>query len=104
MDLSAVPEALMTVRAARVKMKGKGEDKGEPFILWKGQGTVAQTELSQTFAGQVGRKKKPNRHVTSVDNVVNRLVILDALKRETRISRLGQTNKCCQTVRISDPS
>ena len=32
MESSAVPEALMTVRAARDKMKGKSEGKGEPAV------------------------------------------------------------------------
>ena len=57
--LSAVPEALVAVRAARNKMTGKSEGKGE----------------------------KPSQHVMAVDNVVIRLAILDALERETRISR-----------------
>ena len=32
MDLSSVPEALVTIRAARDKMKGKSEGKGEPAV------------------------------------------------------------------------
>ena len=52
MKLSSVPEALMT--AARDKMKGKSDGKGEPAVsfLCKGEGKVAQTKLSQTFAGR----------------------------------------------------
>ena len=38
MELSAVPEALMTVRAARDKMKGRCEGKGEPAISFSGKG------------------------------------------------------------------
>ena len=40
----------------------------------------------------------------SVHNVVIGLAILDALERETRISRLGQMNKCCQIVRTTELS
>ena len=36
MELSPVPEALVTVRAAREKMKGKSEGKGEPAISFSG--------------------------------------------------------------------
>ena len=56
MESSAVPEALVTVRAAKDKMKGKSEGKGRTgsFILQRGQREVAQTTISQTFAGQVG--------------------------------------------------
>ena len=49
MELSAVPEALVTIRAARDKMKGKSEGKGE--------GKVAKTQLSQTCARQVSCEK-----------------------------------------------
>ena len=58
MELSSVPEALVTSRAARDKMKGKSEGKGEPVVsFWKGQGEVAKTQLSQTFAGEVSCEK-----------------------------------------------
>ena len=59
MDLSSVPEALVTIRAAQNKMKGKSEGKGEPavFFFWKGQRKVAKTQLSQTFAGQISCEK-----------------------------------------------
>ena len=59
MDLSSVPEALVTIRAARDKMKGKSEGKGEPAVSFSGkrQGKVAKTQLSQTFAGQVSCEK-----------------------------------------------
>ena len=38
MDLSSVPEALVTIRAARDKMKGKSEGKGEPAVSFSGKG------------------------------------------------------------------
>ena len=38
MDLSSVPEALMTIRAARDKMKGKSEGKGELAVSFSGKG------------------------------------------------------------------
>ena len=38
MDLSSVPEALVTIRAARDKMKGKSESKGEPAVSFSGKG------------------------------------------------------------------
>ena len=59
MDLSSVPEALVTIRAARDKMKGKSEGKGEPAVSFsgKGKGKWRKTQLSQTFAGQVSCEK-----------------------------------------------
>ena len=59
MKFSAVPEASVTVGAAKDKMKGKSEGKGEPAVSFSGQGQrkVAQTWLSQTFAGQNGCEK-----------------------------------------------
>ena len=52
MKFSAIPEASVTVRAAKDKMKGKSEGKGEPSVSFSGQGQrkVAQTKLGQTFA------------------------------------------------------
>ena len=38
MELSAVPEALVTIRAARDKMKGKSEGNGEPAVSFSGKG------------------------------------------------------------------
>ena len=38
MDLSSVREALVTIRAARDKMKGKSEGKGEPAVSFSGKG------------------------------------------------------------------
>ena len=38
MDLSSVPEALVTIRAARDKMKGKSEGKGELAVSFSGRG------------------------------------------------------------------
>ena len=46
MELSAVPEALVTVRAASDEMKGESEGKGEPAISCSGKGK--------------GRWRKPN--------------------------------------------
>ena len=56
MDLSSVPEALVTIRAARDKMKGQSEGKGR-LIFWKGEGKVAKTQPTHTFTGQVSCKK-----------------------------------------------
>ena len=50
MELSAVPEALMTMPP-----EGKGETRS--FILWKGQGRMAKTQLSQASAGQINCEK-----------------------------------------------
>ena len=47
MDLSFVPEALVTIRAARDNMKGTSEGNGE----------LAVSQLSQTFARQVSCEK-----------------------------------------------
>ena len=38
MELSSVPEALVTIRAARDKMKGKSESKDEPAVSFSGKG------------------------------------------------------------------
>ena len=59
MELSAVPEALVTVRAARDKMKGQSEGNGEPAVPFSGngQGKVAKTQLSQTCARQFSCEK-----------------------------------------------
>ena len=38
MDVSSVPEALVTIRAAREKTKGKSEDKGELAVTFSGKG------------------------------------------------------------------
>ena len=38
MELSFVPAALVTIRAARDKMKGKSEGKGEPVVSFSGKG------------------------------------------------------------------
>ena len=38
MELSSVPEALVTIRAARDKMKGKSEGKGELAVSFSGKG------------------------------------------------------------------
>ena len=51
-DLSSASEASVPIRAARDKMKGKSEGKG-----WKGKKEVAKTQLSQTFARQIGCEK-----------------------------------------------
>ena len=63
--LSAVPEALMTVRAATDKMKGKSEGKGEPAISFSGKGKGkwrkpnSAKQLQDKFAA---RKSKSTRH------------------------------------------
>ena len=96
MELSAVPEALVTVRAARDKMKGKSEGKRRTCSLhfWKGQGKVAKTPTQPNICRKrLGCEKKPSRHVTRAVNVVIGLAILDALERETPMSGLGQMNK-----------
>ena len=38
MEFSAVPQALVTIRAARDKMKGKSEGKGELAVSFSGKG------------------------------------------------------------------
>ena len=59
MDLSSGPEALVTIRAARDKMKGKSEGKGEPGVSFsgKGKGTWRKPNSAKTFAGQVSCEK-----------------------------------------------
>ena len=61
-------------------------------------------ELSQTFAGQIRCEKVKNQRVTSVDNVVIGLVILNALEFETQISLLGQMINHFQIARTVEPS
>ena len=58
LELSAVPEALMTARAATDKMKGKSKGTGEPAVsfVWKREGKVAQTELSQIVVYLCGQR------------------------------------------------
>ena len=54
---------------------------------------MSKTQLSQTFTEQVSCEKV-EINVTSVDNVVIGLVILNALEIETQISLLDQmTNR-----------
>ena len=97
MDLSSVPEALVTIRAARDKMKGKSEGKSEPAVSFSGKGK------------RKWRKPNPAKHLqdkfsASVDNVVIGLVILNALEIETQISRLGQMINRFQIARTVEPS
>ena len=47
MDLSSVPEALVTIRAARDKMKGKSEGKGEPTTVKCSKGHVRHATSSE---------------------------------------------------------
>ena len=75
MELSAAPEALVTVRAARDKVKGKSEGKGEPPVS-------NQTQPDSWL------REKPNQHAIGVDNVVTGLAIRNALERETRTSAI----------------
>ena len=58
MELSSVPEALVTVRAARDKMKGKREGKGEPAVSISGEGK--------------GKWRKPNSAKHLQDKLVAR--------------------------------
>ena len=46
MELSLVPEALMTFHAARDKMKGKSEGQGEPGASFSGKGKGKWRKLS----------------------------------------------------------
>ena len=66
---------------------------------------MAKTQPSQTFTGQVSQlQESRNQRVTSVDNVVIGLVILNALEIETQISLLGQMTNDFQISRIVEPS
>ena len=99
MELSAVPEALMTVRAATDKMKGK---KGEPAVSFSGKGK--------------GKLRKPNSVKQLQEKLAARKVESTCheggqrghwagdSERRTRTARLGQPNTCCRIVRISGPS
>ena len=104
MDLSSVSEALVTIRAARDKMKGQSEGKGEPAVSFsgKGKGKVAKTQ--PTFTGQVSCKKV-EINVSRVRTTWSLgLVILNALEIETQISLLGQMINYFQTARTVEPS
>ena len=58
MDLSSVLEALVTIRAARDKMKGKSEGKGELAVSFSGKGE--------------GKWRKPNSAKHLQDNLAAR--------------------------------
>ena len=105
MDLSSVPEALVTIRAARDKMKGKSEGKGEPAVSFSGKGKGKWRKPNSAKHLQTNwLRGSPNQRVTSVDNVVIGLVILNALEIETRISLPGQMINHFQIVRTVEPS
>ena len=59
MDLSSVPEALVTIRAARDNMKGKSEGKSELAVSFsgKGKGKWRKPNSAKHFAGQVSCEK-----------------------------------------------
>ena len=101
MELSAVPEALVTVRAARDKMRGKSGRQGRTSSLWKGQQESGVNQTQPNICRTSRLRGKPSQHVICVHNVVTGLAILDALDREARISRLGQMKKCCQIARTT---
>ena len=90
MELSAVPEALVTIRAARDKMKGKSEGKGEPAVSFPGKGK--------------GKWRKPNSAKHLQDKLAARKSKSTCHERETQISLLGQTTKCSQIVKAAEPS
>ena len=65
MDLSPVPEALVTIRAARDKMKGKSEGKGELAVSFSGQGKGKWRKSNSTKYLQdklAARKSKSTFH------------------------------------------
>ena len=65
MESSAVPEALVTMRAARDKMKGKSEGKGEPTVSFSRQGKGKWRKPSSAKHLQVklsARKAKSTCH------------------------------------------
>ena len=65
MDLSSVPEALVTIRAARDKMKGKSEGKGELAVSFSGKGKGKWRKPSSAKHLQdklVARKTKSTCH------------------------------------------
>ena len=71
MDLSSVPEALVTIRTARDKMKGKSEGLGEPVVSFSGKGK--------------GKWRKPN----SAKHLFARQVSCE--KVEINVSRVWRT-------------
>ena len=99
MELSAVPGALVTVRAARDKMKGKSEGKGELAVSFSGKGK--------------GKWRKPN----SAKHVQDKLAARKSKSkrghwagdpqwpgtRDTNFTTC-QMNQCCQIVRTTEPS
>ena len=65
MDLSSVPEALVTSVQPRDKIERQERRQGRTWrlIFWKRQGKVAKTQLSQTFADKLAaRKSKSTCH------------------------------------------
>ena len=85
-------------------MKDKGEGKGEPAVLSTGKGKGKWRKPSSAKHLQDKLAARKTKSTWSVDNVVIGLAIVDALERETRISRLGHTNICCRIVKIAEPS
>ena len=105
MELSSVPEALVTIRAARDKMKGKSEGKGEPAVSFSGKGKGKwRKPNSVKHLQDKWLRESQNQRVTSVDNEVIGLVILNALEIETQISLLGQMINHFQIARTVEPS
>ena len=101
MKLSAVPEALVTIRAARDKMKGKSEGHCrnlQSHFLGRAResgGNPAQPIICKTS----WLRGRPSQRVTNVDNVVT-----NALQREKQISLLGQMVNCSQIGSTAEPS
>ena len=65
MELSSVPEALVTIRAARDKMKGKREGKGEPAVSFseKGKGKWRKPNSAKHLQDKLAaRKSKSTWH------------------------------------------
>ena len=73
MDLSSLPEALITIRATRDKMKGKSEGKGEPAVSFSGKGK--------------GKWRKPN----SAKHLQDKLA---ARKSKSTCHECGQRGYC----------
>ena len=87
-------------------MKGKSEGKGEAasLIFWKGQGESGENPTQPNMCRTNWLRESQNQRVTSVDNAVIGLMILNALDIVTQISLLGQMINHFQIARTAEPA
>ena len=103
MELSSVPEALVTFRAARDKMKGKSEGKGEPAVSGKGKGKWRKPNSAKHLQDKLAaRKSKSTCHECGQRG--HWAGDHQCLEIETQISLLGQVINRFQIARTTEPS